>query len=327
MICVQILDVGAGGMHTMVILMDGSLWSFGVNDEGALGRPTSDTESSEDDPTIPGSVQMPTNASKASNVVCTDSGSFVLTEDGAVYGCGTFRNSGGLFGFSRDVRVQQRMVCVYHPSAKNSPVVKLSAGSNHVVAVLKDGGALTWGDGSQGQLGRVTLSSSRRETVMKKTMLSPDRIEGFRDVHFVDATCGEYTTFLKTSAGKFYGFGLNNSGQLAISPAEGLTNDNAFTLEDRVSQQITVLKPTVLEALSICNIRTVAAGKDHAIGIDEQGRVHSWGAATYGVLGREEMIPNVEIATPFPVPGLVSEITRPVEIISCGQVRALNLRI
>eukprot|EP00210_Caulerpa_lentillifera_P005480 g5240.t1 len=317
----QILDVGTGGMHTMVITMDGSIWSFGVNDEGALGRVTTESISSEDsDPTIPGLVEMPNAATKAQNVVCTDSASFILTEDGSVFGCGTFRNSSGVFGFNREVELQTRMICVYHSSSKGSPVVKLSAGGNHIVAILKDGGVLTWGDGSQGQLGRITLSSSRRESVMKKTMLTPDRIEGFRHIHFVDACCGEYTTFLKTSSGKFFGFGLNNSGQLAIPPADGLTNDNTITLEDRVGHQITVLKPTLLEAMSICNIRTVAAGKDHAIGIDEQGRVHSWGAATYGVLGREEMIPNVETATPYPVPALVSEIKKPVEAIACGQI-------
>lgn len=36
----QILQVACGGMHTVVLTEDGQVYSWGVNDEGALGRPT-----------------------------------------------------------------------------------------------------------------------------------------------------------------------------------------------------------------------------------------------------------------------------------------------
>jgi alpha-tubulin suppressor-like RCC1 family protein len=37
---VQALQVAAGGMHTVALADDGTVWSWGVNDEGALGRQT-----------------------------------------------------------------------------------------------------------------------------------------------------------------------------------------------------------------------------------------------------------------------------------------------
>ncbi|KAI8433542.1 hypothetical protein MSG28_015568 [Choristoneura fumiferana] len=37
----KIVDVCSGGMHTIALDSDGKVWTFGCNDEGALGRPTS----------------------------------------------------------------------------------------------------------------------------------------------------------------------------------------------------------------------------------------------------------------------------------------------
>lgn len=36
----QVRQVCAGGMHSLALLEDGTLYSWGVNDEGALGRQT-----------------------------------------------------------------------------------------------------------------------------------------------------------------------------------------------------------------------------------------------------------------------------------------------
>eukprot|EP00210_Caulerpa_lentillifera_P004523 g4316.t1 len=300
--------------------MNGSVWSFGVNDDGALGRQTTEPGEAEGDPTVPGRVDLPVNAGTPVQVVCTDSASFILTENGSVYGCGTFRNASGVFGFNRDVKIQSRFTQVYRPSYREPPVVKLCAGGNHMIAILKDGGAMSWGDGDQGQLGRIPLRTSRRGNYLKTNMLTPTRIEGFKKVKFVDGSCGEFTSFLKTSTGQFYGFGLNNSGQLAIHASEGITNEETLDLEDRVNKRISLIKPTAVEALENKNIVSVASGKDHSIGVDVHGRVYSWGVPTYGVLGREDMRARVEESTAYPTPKLVTGIEAPVKQVACGQV-------
>jgi regulator of chromosome condensation len=60
----RLLGVACGGMHTVALAEDGSIYTWGVNDEGALGRPTSGTaweaepDSSKEDPYVPGMLQL-----------------------------------------------------------------------------------------------------------------------------------------------------------------------------------------------------------------------------------------------------------------------------
>ena len=40
----KVKAVAAGGMHSLCLTTDGKVWSFGCNDEGALGRPINEDE-------------------------------------------------------------------------------------------------------------------------------------------------------------------------------------------------------------------------------------------------------------------------------------------
>ncbi len=40
LLLLQVLQIACGGMHTVALLEDGRIFSWGVNDEGALGRET-----------------------------------------------------------------------------------------------------------------------------------------------------------------------------------------------------------------------------------------------------------------------------------------------
>lgn len=112
---VGVVAMSAGGMHTAVLTHDNKILTWGVNDQGALGRDTeweggerdisddkSDSDSDEEtvEPlnpyeSTPGEVDM---SALPSNIVwtqlaCTDSATFALTDEGLVYGWGTFRVS------------------------------------------------------------------------------------------------------------------------------------------------------------------------------------------------------------------------------------------
>ena len=112
---VGVVAVSTGGMHTAVLTHDNKILTWGVNDQGALGRDTaweggerdiaddkSDSDSEEEvlEPlnpyeSTPGQVDV---SALPSNIVwtqlaCTDSATFALTDDGLVYGWGTFRVS------------------------------------------------------------------------------------------------------------------------------------------------------------------------------------------------------------------------------------------
>lgn len=82
----DVVDVKAGGMHSLCLTTKGEIWSFGCNDEGALGRDTEE-EGSE---TKPAKIELP---GKAVKISAGDSHSACLLEDGRVFAWGSFRVS------------------------------------------------------------------------------------------------------------------------------------------------------------------------------------------------------------------------------------------
>lgn len=82
----SIVDVKAGGMHSLALTRSGEIWSFGCNDEGALGRNTEE-EGSE---TKPRKIDLP---GKAVKISAGDSHSACLLDDGRAFAWGSFRVS------------------------------------------------------------------------------------------------------------------------------------------------------------------------------------------------------------------------------------------
>ena len=156
-------------MHTCILTVSGKVFSWGVNDEGALGRTADRHDGGEN---RPGEVDIP----KGHRVValsCGDSHTMALTEMGAILGWGSFRDSTGVMGFTADVKVQRTPLLLYDP-ARNGGVrmLKVASGTDHVAALGEDGLVYTFGCGQQGQLGRW------EETPGPAATPSPARLPG-----------------------------------------------------------------------------------------------------------------------------------------------------
>ncbi|XP_002731129.2 regulator of chromosome condensation-like [Saccoglossus kowalevskii] len=80
------VQIIAGGMHTVCLTEKGKIYTFGCNDEGALGRDTSE-EGSE---YVPGVVDF---HFRVVQISAGDSHTAALTDDGKVFAWGTFRVS------------------------------------------------------------------------------------------------------------------------------------------------------------------------------------------------------------------------------------------
>lgn len=80
----DVVEVKAGGMHSLCLTKSGEIWSFGCNDEGALGRNTEE-EGSE---TKPAKVEL---EGKVVKISAGDSHSACLLDDGRVFAWGSFR--------------------------------------------------------------------------------------------------------------------------------------------------------------------------------------------------------------------------------------------
>jgi regulator of chromosome condensation len=102
---VGIVDVAAGGMHCAAVDQKGRVWTWGVNDQGVLGRDTTwspqneDADMDEDDDddklnpkeSVPGLVEGFPEGTVISKIACGDSITVALTTEGKVYAWGTFR--------------------------------------------------------------------------------------------------------------------------------------------------------------------------------------------------------------------------------------------
>ncbi|KAJ1889778.1 hypothetical protein LPJ66_007851 [Kickxella alabastrina] len=239
----QIVDVVSGGLHTMALTLDGKLWSWGCNDQRALGRNGEEN--------VPGLVEG-LDGIAITRVACSDSATFALSEDGHVYSWGTFRSAEGIMGFSEETEIQGTPAVI---NDFREPIVNLCAGVDHALALSASGKVYAWGYGQQGQLGRLIMERRRMHG------LTPERIR-LQDVHQIG--CGSYHSFAITKDGSVYAWGLNNFHQLGLASADG---GNAEIVHE----------PTRVAALKGANIIKIVGGEHHTIALTAEGRLFSFG--------------------------------------------------
>ncbi|KAF4983718.1 hypothetical protein FZEAL_934 [Fusarium zealandicum] len=267
-----VVQISCGGMHAVALTHDNKILTWGVNDQGALGRNTSwegglrdlDQEDSdsedEDDSGLNPKESTPeavddehfAPGTKFVQVVASDSASFALTEDGRVYGWGTFRSSDGILGFSETVKVQSTPALV--PSLKK--IKALAAGSNHILALDSKGNVAAWGCGQQNQLGRRIIERN------KMSSLTPQGV-GLRG-KITKIACGSYHSFAIDRNGKVYGWGLNNFGEIGVESNAG--EDDAV-----------ILHPAKLTYLDDFNITEIDGGEHHSLACSDKGDLLTWG--------------------------------------------------
>ncbi|XP_070823514.1 regulator of chromosome condensation [Chaetodon trifascialis] len=280
----KIVQVVAGGMHTVCLSDTGNVYTFGCNDEGALGRDT--TEGSE---MVPGKVML---EEKVVQVSAGDSHTAALADDGTVYIWGAFRDNNGVIGLLEPLKTSNTPVKVPMPEA----VVKIASGNDHLVLVTLEGNLYSSGTGEQGQLGRVPeLFSNRGGRKGLGRLLEPQIVKVKGKVHFTDAFCGAYFTFALSKEGHIYGFGLTNYHQLG-------TKDTRICF---FPVKLTCFKNSTTSWVDF------SGGQHHTVCLDAQGQVYSLGRAEYGRLGLGEGAE--EKSEPTPVMGM-----EPASRVTCG---------
>ncbi|BHF67427.1 Regulator of chromosome condensation [Sparganum proliferum] len=233
------VQVAAGGMHTVCLTSDGRVFTFGCNDEGALGRTSKDASDEEDgneaeksdeeaQPTAvlesrPGLVTFPEPVT-IRKVTAGDSHSAALDDDGRVWLWGTFRGSSGVLGLTKASEICRSPVLLNMPSDV-CRVVKIASGQDHLVLLTEDGRLFTMGCGEQGQLGRIAERFAKdggRNGLDLLLQPAECRLRGA--VRFLDVWAGGFATIARSlPSGVIYACGLNNYGQLALVPATGAT--------------------------------------------------------------------------------------------------------
>ncbi|KAJ2600790.1 hypothetical protein H4R99_003213 [Coemansia sp. RSA 1722] len=239
----SIVDIVSGGLHTMALTADGRLFSWGCNDQKALGR--------DGDEFVPAAVAG-LDGVRIVRVACSDSATFAVAEDGHVYSWGTFRSAEGIMGFSEATSVQATPLVI---NDIREPVVDVCAGVDHALALSASGKVYAWGYGQQGQLGRLIMERRQLHG------LTPERIR-LHDVQHIG--CGSYHSFAVTGDGVVHAWGLNNFHQLGLAPADG---GNAEI----------VYEPTPVATLRDRNIVKISGGEHHSIALAADGKLFSFG--------------------------------------------------
>lgn len=277
---VGVVQVEAGGMHAIALTKDNKILTWGVNDQGTLGRDTtwdgglkdmddnkSDSESESGDDnglnpkeSTPGEVDWSqtelAEGTRFVEVAAGDSTSFVLTDDGKVYGWGTFRSNDGIFGFTPDHKVALRPVLI--PGIKN--ITSIKAGANHALAMDTKGAVFAWGSGQQNQLGRRIVERNKAEGLFPREFGLPKGPK----TRVTSISTGAYHSFAISKTGDIYAWGLNNFGETGIM-------DNAGQ-DDAV-----IVNPKVVTALRGKNITSIKGGGHHSLAATEDGSCLIWG--------------------------------------------------
>eukprot|EP00742_Colponemidia_sp_Colp-10_P007276 GILJ01007823.1.p1 GENE.GILJ01007823.1~~GILJ01007823.1.p1 ORF type:complete len:733 (-),score=141.86 GILJ01007823.1:14-2212(-) len=133
-----------GKSHTILLTTSGSVYSWGSNQFGQLGRSLRGKKIDLTPAVIPGlENRMVVMIAVGANH------NFVLTADGAVYGWGANKN--GQLGNNKKedsenpFRIAELDSCTY-----------ICAGENSSAAITRGGTVYTWGENSKGQLGHMT---------------------------------------------------------------------------------------------------------------------------------------------------------------------------
>ncbi|XP_074538695.1 regulator of chromosome condensation [Halichoeres trimaculatus] len=279
------VQVFAGGMHTVCLSESGTVYTFGCNDEGALGRDTSEMGSD----TVPGKVTL---EGKVVQVSAGDSHTAALTDDGTVYIWGSFRDNNGVIGLLEPMKPCNFPVKV----PVTETIVRISSGSDHVVMITLEGNLYSFGNAEQGQLGRVPQCFSDRGARRGLApLLQPHVLHFKKKVSFTDVFCGSYHTFALSSEGHVYGFGLSNYHQLG----------NKSAAPCYFPMKLTCFRNSTTSWVGF------HGGQHHSLCLDAEGQVYSLGRAEYGRLG---LGPDAqETVEPKPVTGM-----EPACAVTCG---------
>lgn len=251
----EIIDIAAGGLHNLALSKNGAVYSWGCNDEKALGHECPEW-------TI-GKVEL-LSTEKICQIACGDSISAALTENGHVYAWGTFRDSKGVIGFSPTSSLQSTPVKIQ--SLLPHKIIALAAGSNHLIVLSDQGQLFAWGSGEQGQLGHRIIERRKAMNALEPRNITP---RSRSRIMIAGIACGSYHSMTWSSQNiknSIFTWGLNNYGQL------GHGDHIDRILPEGLSQ-------------NIGDIKSMNGGEHHTIALTSQGQVWSWGRGDSGQLG------------------------------------------
>jgi alpha-tubulin suppressor-like RCC1 family protein len=304
--------VAGGSLHTAVLLNDGTVRTFGYNNNGALG--VNDTTSR----LTP--VQVWGISSSAAAVACGQYFTVVLLANGTVRTFG--RNDNGQLGVN-DTAQRNTPVQVWGIS---SSAVAVAAGLYHTAVLLADGTVRTFGWNNFGQLG--VNDTTQRNTPVQVWGISSSAVA---------IVCGHSFTTVLLTDGTVRTFGRNSFGQLGVNDTTQrntpvqvwgisssataiacgyyfntvlLADGTMLTFGRNSSGQLgvndTTSRLTPVQVMGISSATVIGCGVAHNIVTLQDGTVRTFGRNDNGQLGVND---TTNRSTPVQVTGITTAVT------------------
>lgn len=202
----KVHDVCCGSAHSLVLLSDGKLYSFGDNNHGQLGTGT--TEQS----LVP---QLIAPHKHFCMIACGYDHNMALSTQNELYVWG--RNSVSQLGLIHDEDVLAPKQNTYF---NDLPVKALACGAEHSVVLLENGQVYAFGRNIYGQLG---LHDHNKRTI-------PEQITALSTHTIAKISCGSNHTIVQDAKGTLYVFGYNYFGTLGLNHTNNVADPTALSI-------------------------------------------------------------------------------------------------
>ncbi|CAM6066951.1 unnamed protein product [Sphagnum tenellum] len=253
----HILYVSAGANHTVALLSDNLVCSWGRGEDGQLGH--GDAEERHLPTIISGLCDA-----EISSITCGSDHTTAysnLTKTLYSWGWGDF----GRLGHGNLIDL-----FIPHPvRALNGLEIKhMACGDSHCIVLTSNGEVLSWGRNQNGQLGLGH----------KEDSLIPCKVQALEGKAVKMLAAGAEHTAAVTESGKLYGWGWGQYGNLGLG--------------NRCDQMV----PVEVVAVNREKIKMVACGWRHTITVAESGNLYTFGWSKYGQLGhgnfQDHLVPH-----------------------------------
>jgi alpha-tubulin suppressor-like RCC1 family protein len=310
-----VASVAGGGYFCAAVRSDGTVWTWGRNDQGQLGIGAGDKE------------PIPVQVGNLTGVTAVAAGighSVALRSDATVWTWGG--NQQGQLGNGTTSSV----TTPYPGQALNlTSVTAISAGGSHSMALRSNGTVWAWGQNSAGQIGNGTSGAT--------PVSSPVQVTAPGVVYSAIAAGNGHSLALR-SDGQVFAWGSNQFGQIGNGTTSASTpvlthfnvpiplpppakivviatgGNHNFALRDDNTLWAwgfnqfgsvgngAVGLPVTTPVQVLTGVARMATGQMHSLAVGTDGSVWAWGTNGTGELGLGA--PGPHMTTPTPVPGL-----------------------
>ncbi len=269
-----ITHIAAGYDFSLVSTSSGQLYSFGLNNEGELGR-TADPGTN-----LPSLVTLPGRLGTITSISAGNSHTLVATSSGQLYAFGDnyYEELGNTAGVGTSTG--DPVPTLVDLPGRTGTIVQVAAGVGDSFAVTSTGQLFGFGNNQSDEIDAGAGGDVNPPELVPLTPSSGPIAQ------VATGGVGFYTLVL-TRAGRIYAFGQNDEGELGIGSTVGPYDPpTAVTLAGQ--------RGAVTE---------IAAGNYGGLAVTSSGQLYTWGDNDYGELGTAT---NSGTMQPNPTPAVVA---------------------